>query len=655
MLPTDRFVFGFFVLLFLALFFGDGKQAVVEVYGAAVVLMIWFFRLSQISAPIGKLPRLIANSWIFVFIAATLSTLTSDSVGFSISWGIRLLSGFLVYQVFYDLSSARIETAVSRSMIAFAAASTATSLIFGLFPWFQSVLPSMNLISRSYGHSHLADLLVFVFPLVWGTVVSQPFFRGAAVMLLYSGALLFTLARAAWIVVFGGVFVSAFYLRKIQIKALLVLTLCFGIVLCAVFFGKSYLIKKGAPLQSYTRPESVAFRVEYWNQALKGFMERPITGNGPGTFSLVSTRFQKHPFSASWFAHSQPLQLLAEQGVVGFLAFGGLLLSHVLIWYKERSKFKKGATTEALILGCALVVGYGLFEYVLDYFVIWIMLFAVAGLITGRIAEKKAEPGAIGVKIALIVIGVYYILWVSSNGVALLSKKYDSAFLLAPFDAPQTLLYLDKNTGSLGHTTRSLALFFHKRNPQILDALSKDAQKTGDHDKSLALAKLALYADPQNLELLSRYFSLHSLSGSTYTGEEMLEFLKHALPDRYGSYAESFSPYVKEINDATHDIFTTPEPLHEGVVSLLYLIGLKQLHDRPHITLLFWNLAKDISPDYAAMYIELAMYYQHIEHNDKKAQEVLRECATRESPRDQCRAFFDTELLPPGDFYEAMR
>lgn len=655
MIPTDKFVLGFFVLLFLALFFGDGKQAVVEVYGAAVVLMIWFFRLSQINTPVARLPRLIANSWIFVFVAVTLSTITSDSIGFSISWGIRLLSGFLVYQAFYDLSSARVETVVSRSLLTFAAAATAASFIFGLFPWFQSALPSMNLISRSYGHNHLADILVFVFPLMWETVVSQSFFRGAVVLLVYSGALLFTLARAAWIVVFGGFFVSAFYLRKIQAKTLFALALCFGVMLCVVLLGKSFLVKNGGSLQTYTRPRSIAFRVEYWNQALKGFMGRPIAGNGPGTFSLVSTRFQKHPLSASWFAHSQPLQMLAEQGVVGFLAFGGLVFSHVLIWYKGRSGFKKGATTGALVLGCALVIGYGFFEYVLDYFVIWIMLFAVAGLITGRIAVNKTGVSATGVKIALITIGMYYLLWVGSNGAALFLKKYDSAFFLAPFDAAQTLLYLDKTMGSLSDPTRSLALFFHKGNPQILDALSKDAQKIGDRDKSLGFAKLALYADPQNLELLSRYFSLLSLSGNVFAGEEMLEFLKHALPDHYGSYVESLSPYVKEVNDATHDIFTTPEPLREGVMSLLYLIGLKQLRDRPHITLLFWNLAKDINPDYAAMYIELAMYYQHIEHNDIKAQEVLRECVRRESPRDQCREFLGSELLPPGDYYEAMR
>jgi hypothetical protein len=59
-------------------------------------------------------------------------------------------------------------------------------------------------------------------------------------------------------------------------------------------------------------------REEYWSTAWKMFHEAPLLGKGPHTFGLF------HP--TPW-AHNLYLEVLAEQGIVGFAALGFLLVS----------------------------------------------------------------------------------------------------------------------------------------------------------------------------------------------------------------------------------------------------------------------------------------------------------------------------------------
>jgi hypothetical protein len=66
-------------------------------------------------------------------------------------------------------------------------------------------------------------------------------------------------------------------------------------------------------------------RVSWWNEALGAFSDRPLYGWGAGSFALLHLRY-RHDILPVTQAHSVPLQLLAETGVVGLiLAMGGIL------------------------------------------------------------------------------------------------------------------------------------------------------------------------------------------------------------------------------------------------------------------------------------------------------------------------------------------
>ena len=654
----DWLIVLFFSLSFIGLFFGDGKQAVVEVYVAAVVLILWVIRLSWGGQISSGPPRAISFSWAGAFAATILSAITSDSAGFSLSWLIRLLCGYLVYRLFYEISSHGKEALFSKSLLVFVGAASAASLILMVFPVESRFMPSMNLVSRSYGHNHLADLLVFVSPLVWTGLLGSPPRASFITTLVYVLLLFSTRARAAWALV-AGFFAVAFRAagEKHTAKTTLLSACLFGVLTVVVMAVYTTTTEKKSVLEAYVRPSSAIVRLEYWRQAVEGFIERPVTGSGPGTFSLVSWRYQRVPFSSSWFAHSQPLQILAEMGIVGFAAFGMLLFVHVRHVYVNRKKLGADKTATALLIGCALVVVYSLFEFVLDYFIVWLLLLATTGLITGITDTGNKKVSIAGVQAALIIIAAYYLLWIGSNGVGLFTKRYDIAFYLAPFDSVQTLLYLEQSKSTRPDVVW-VARLFHRKNPEILEEVSKNMQIKGITQGAILFARDAAFADPQNTERAGRLFSLLAPgNGNTETmGKDFLLLLGRATPARFRSRINALAPQTSILGTLLTDMYRTRPPrLREGYASFLYHLGLRQIPTDMWETERLWLLAKDVSPDYAPFYIELAMYYQHIRHNDRKAQEILRECVKRKSPKEQCESVMNKELLPPGDYFDVLQ
>src|SRR3989344_3122349 len=94
----------FFVLLGIGILLGDGKQPVVEIYGAILVILLWVLHrwLGFVARP---LPHPFLFPWIAIGVVAIVSTVFSDSIGYSVSWIVRLASGYLVFRLFYTIAS----------------------------------------------------------------------------------------------------------------------------------------------------------------------------------------------------------------------------------------------------------------------------------------------------------------------------------------------------------------------------------------------------------------------------------------------------------------------------------------------------------------------------------------------------------------------
>jgi len=122
-------------------------------------------------------------------------------------------------------------------------------------------------------------------------------------------------------------------------------------------------------------PWSMMSRITKWHVAWTMSLEAPLLGQGPHTFALFHHQ-------APW-AHNLYFEVLAEQGVVGLLALGVLLVSGlVMAWKMQRT-----ASHELRIFGAGALAGLGgvcgaaLVELTLLRLWVGIMLFTLLGVI----------------------------------------------------------------------------------------------------------------------------------------------------------------------------------------------------------------------------------------------------------------------------------
>src|SRR5205085_4657737 len=84
--------------------------------------------------------------------------------------------------------------------------------------------------------------------------------------------------------------------------------------------------------------DSNAVRVQIWKDGLEMFLQRPILGVGAGDFQVGRSELVYHSVHRGWMSpHSLPVQVMAELGIVGILAFANFL---VQLFRQNRAVFR---------------------------------------------------------------------------------------------------------------------------------------------------------------------------------------------------------------------------------------------------------------------------------------------------------------------------
>ena len=103
----------------------------------------------------------------------------------------------------------------------------------------------------------------------------------------------------------------------------------------------------------------------WWEEAVDGFADRPVTGFGAGSFPVTHRRYRENRLEVLQ-PHSVPLEFLTETGLVGaLLALGGLAL---LVLAAVRGVRAREAGPERAF-ACALLAG--VFAWSLHIWVDW--------------------------------------------------------------------------------------------------------------------------------------------------------------------------------------------------------------------------------------------------------------------------------------------
>lgn len=161
---------------------------------------------------------------------------------------------------------------------------------------------------------------------------------GAALVLQTAG-LLFTETRGAILGLVGGLIVSAVYLLvaaqgkewKALRRTAVIAVIVFAVAGAGIFAARNTTVVKTTPvlhrLASISLTETtVTSRLNYiWPMALRGAMERPVTGWGQENFSFVFNKYYQPGMynQEQWFdrAHNQFLDWLIAGGIPAFLLY----------------------------------------------------------------------------------------------------------------------------------------------------------------------------------------------------------------------------------------------------------------------------------------------------------------------------------------------
>lgn len=124
-------------------------------------------------------------------------------------------------------------------------------------------------------------------------------------------------------------------------------------------------------------------RLELWSLALKMFLARPLTGVGPDNFRwLYGPMAGRSRWDSRVFSNSLYLETLATTGLLGGLAFFGLMASAVRdLWRAGAVARDEDESLLAVVLAASLAgfLLHGVFDFLLEFTSIYLSFYLVLG------------------------------------------------------------------------------------------------------------------------------------------------------------------------------------------------------------------------------------------------------------------------------------
>ena len=199
-------------------------------------------------------------------------------------------------------------------------------------------------------------------------------------------ALIINFTRASWLVFSVGA-LSIFVLARLAGVRIGLLALAFGGILRGLFYLSNRIAEANLVVSvgerfgelSDVTTSSAGQRLDTWQVAWEAFLQHPWIGNGWGLYV---------------FTHNVPLQLLAEVGLLGFVAFYALMgwvgVRMLSAWWRARNPLLKGLQI-TLFLAFGGCLAFDLTNHGVFHFVLWLTI--AVGLANARlIAQEPTQP-----------------------------------------------------------------------------------------------------------------------------------------------------------------------------------------------------------------------------------------------------------------------
>lgn len=348
----------------------------VPLYTAIIVSLIALIVLAVIIVSLFSAQHLDLNLKIslllFIGIAVTTSSFTTQNISISLgAFFFKTLEYLLIFIIIAEIINTR------RQIINILITIFVSSLIVGFdgiyqqitgydffrhFPLYADVKVSAAFQFSNNLGTYLATVIPISFSLILFKATNKKCrFILSALSLLLVICLLLSQARGAWLgFILGFLLVSLFSGKK---NFLLAVSLLIIFAISASLFGNIYIKEQIKSFMHLRTDQSTSDRMIMWKTALRMLADRPILGQGLGTFMHSFEKFKPKSYHEIVYAHNCYLQMAVESGISGLLIFIWFIFT---VLRKSLSKFFKfdDIFLKALTIGLA----GGILAYVVDSF-----------------------------------------------------------------------------------------------------------------------------------------------------------------------------------------------------------------------------------------------------------------------------------------------
>tara|TARA_B100001093_G_scaffold84505_1_gene76036 strand:+ start:17 stop:1288 length:1272 start_codon:yes stop_codon:yes gene_type:complete len=300
-----------------------------------------------------------ALKWYFLFIVTSLiSFFVSENISESIFTFNQYFNCLLAfYLIFFFLSDIK-------SREKFVIQVLFTLLLFELYFSFIPILKDIssgNLSYRGMRYSGLAAninvtsfSLVFKLPILLYLIstVKKVYKKIILSILLipslYTVFMLGTRGAFLGLIICFGLYIIYLIINYKTIKNNLsgLLLIILSVILSVIFNlnsstkGKNNsVIDRASSISISTTDGSVNQRLRYYKQGLTQFLKTPLLGVGIGNWKLISIEYDKEDikgYTVPYHAHNDFIQILSEQGVIGFVSYLMVFVSFIFIILKRK-------------------------------------------------------------------------------------------------------------------------------------------------------------------------------------------------------------------------------------------------------------------------------------------------------------------------------
>lgn len=376
------------VLLLLILLLGESYLGLYFIGGLASLLLFFsgYLRWENV-----KKNRLIIFLWLVFLVFLGLSGIKSINFPLSLESWLKYVLSFLVFWFFLLTDQKKISSKmILDGLLLIVIILSIISFIFQFISPYIGELPGMNLIYATYGHNHLAALLLLLIPFSWWNIEKYSRIYNSRwwviVPVFLTTNLLISFGRVAISLGLAQFLILTFTLKsknkyflfsKKILGTLYLLIIIFGIIFsftnlsCSIPFKEKQFCKS---LFSDSRPK-------YWRRALEVWKDNFWLGSGTGTFSLSSQKYQLHAEDNTAYAHNAFLQEFSNLGLLGGGAFAALMVGLLISALKNISWLKSDSWEKYVGIGLVSIYVDVLFDFDWDFLGILLITFVLLALL----------------------------------------------------------------------------------------------------------------------------------------------------------------------------------------------------------------------------------------------------------------------------------